>query len=569
MTQNNLYGLDIDERAAQLSYFAVMMKARQYDRRFLAKKDADGKPDIPQPHVYVIEESNSIKPEALNELGQNLTQYERDNALEQIIKLIEEMYDAKEYGSLTSVSVFDWNLLRRFAKLTTDNGQMRINMHDEEQTSRKLQKLIDIGEALAQKYEVIVTNPPYMGNSGMNGKLAVWVKDNYPDSKSDLFAVFIERGRDFVIRNGFNCMVTMQSWMFLSSFEKMRNKLIQTMSISSLMHMENMVMGIAFGTAVSVFRNSHLAGYRGTYNQIKLVDIDNDAPKEFPIKGNRFAQVSTDNFSKIPGYPVAYWISSQMTAIFSHQTLSEFFISGGRNKTHNDDKYIRLLWEVPRSNKWSLYAKGGAYRKWYGDIYYVVDWTDNAKAEYASHGGLVNKSFWGKAGITWTIVTAYKASFRYKQEAVIYSSVSPTIFNSNYSLDKYTLALLNSKIAETLLDIMNPTLAYNVSNILDIPYIESDRVDIENLVQNNINISKSEWDSFETSFDFKRHPLIEINDICKVNFIRECFQKWNSICDARFSSLKENEEKINQKFIDIYGLSNELSPDIDDKDGGF
>ena len=309
--KNNLWGLDIDERAAQLSYFAVMMKARQYDRRFLAKKDADGKPDIPQPHVYVIEESNSIKPEALNELGQNLTQYERDNALEQINKLIEEMYDAKEYGSLTSVSVFDWNLLRRFAKLTTDNGQMRINMHDEEQTSRKLQKLIDIGEALAQKYEVVVTNPPYMGNSGMNGKLAVWVKDNYPDSKSDLFAVFIERGRDFVIRNGFNCLVTMQSWMFLSSFEKMRNKLIQTMSISSLMHMENMVMGIAFGTAVSVFRNSHLAGYRGTYNQIKLVDIDNDVPKEFPIKGNRFAQVSTDNFSKIPGSPLAYWASKQ------------------------------------------------------------------------------------------------------------------------------------------------------------------------------------------------------------------------------------------------------------------
>ena len=423
IVENNLYGLDIDDRAAQLAYFAVMMKARQYDRRFFSRGI--------QPHVYAIAESNHVDSFALEYFCNGDAKLKK--AMDTIIS---ELHDAKEYGSILTVTPQDWDALyARFAEIEED-----IHISREAALSGLL-PLVQTAQALAQKYDTVVTNPPYMGSSGMSAKLSDFVKKNYPDSKSDLFSCFIEHGNGMIKRNRFNCMVTMQSWMFLSSFEKMREKTLQTKTITNLMHMENMVMGIAFGTAVTVFRNNAIKGYKGTYNQIKLLDIENDTPKQFPIQENRFAQVSTDKFSKIPGSPVAYWASNKMMTLFENDSVGRQFISGGRNKTHNDEKYLRMLWEVPRSDRWTLYAKGGAYRKWYGDIEYLVEWTDAAKKEYASHGGLVNAQFWGKEGITWTIVTAYKASFRFKQAPVIYSSVSPTIFDSSYKLNKYVLAL--------------------------------------------------------------------------------------------------------------------------------
>ena len=576
--KNNLWGLDIDERAAQLSYFAVMMKARQYDRRFLAKKNADGKPDIPQPHVYVIEESNSIKPEALNELGHNLTQYEREEAQEQIKKLIEKMYDAKEYGSLTCASAHDWNLLRRFAELTTDNGQMRINMHEEEQISRKLQKLINIGEALAQKYEVVVTNPPYMGGSGMSEKLAVWVKDNYPDSKSDLFAVFMERGKDIVVRNGFNCMVTMQSWMFLSSFEKMRNKLLQTMSISSLMHMENMVMGIAFGTAVSVFRNSHLAGYRGTYNQIKLVDIDNDAPKEFPIKGNRFAQVSTDNFSKIPGSPVAYWVSNNLINIFVNYSQLSFYCEPKQGLiTGDNERFLRLWHEIDSNkfslslnddNKWYPINKGGNFRRWYGNKDYVLNWECDGKEikNFVDKNGKLrsrpqNLNYNFRKSLSWSLVTSGAFSVRYYDESFTFNVAGISCF-PNEELLLYINGLLNSKIATTITQMLNPTINMNAGDVAKIPVIINydNKSVIDNIVSECVNICKVDWDDYETSWDFQKHPFIITSKL-----ISESFKLWKKDCDFNFNKLKTNEEKLNSIFIQIYGLQDELSPEVDDK----
>ena len=490
IVENNLYGLDIDDRAAQLAYFAVMMKARQYDRRFFSRGI--------QPHVYAIVESNHVDKFAVDYFCNGDAKL--TTAMDTIIK---ELQDAKEYGSILTVTQQDWSALYdRFAEITED-----INM-SRDTALRELLPLVQVAEALAQKYDVVVTNPPYMGSSGMSAKLSNFVKKDYPDSKSDLFSCFIERGNGMIKSNRFNCMVTMQSWMFLSSFEKMRAKTLQTKTITNLMHMENMVMGIAFGTVVTVFRNNAIKGYKGTYNQIKLQDIENDMPKQFPIQENRFAQVSTDKFSKIPGSPVAYWASNKMMALFENDFIGRQFISGGRNKTHNDEKYLRMLWEVPRSDRWTLYAKGGAYRKWYGDIEYLVEWTEAAKKEYASHGGLVNAQFWGKEGITWTIVTAYKASFRFKQASVIYSSVSPTIFDSSYKLNRYILALLNSKASEALLNVMNPTLATNVGDILGIPFLKKDANNVEKITEHSIALSKFDWDSFETSWDFKRNPLV-------------------------------------------------------------
>lgn len=543
IVENNLYGLDIDDRAAQLAYFAVMMKARQYDRRFFSRGI--------QPHVYAIAESNHVDSFALEYFCNGDAKLKK--AMDTIIS---ELHDAKEYGSILTVTPQDWDALyARFAEIEED-----IHISREAALSGLL-PLVQTAQALAQKYDTVVTNPPYMGSSGMSAKLSDFVKKNYPDSKSDLFSCFIEHGNGMIKRNRFNCMVTMQSWMFLSSFEKMREKTLQTKTITNLMHMENMVMGIAFGTAVTVFRNNAIKGYKGTYNQIKLLDIENDTPKQFPIQENRFAQVSTDKFSKIPGSPVAYWASNKMMTLFENDSVGRQFISGGRNKTHNDEKYLRMLWEVPRSDRWTLYAKGGAYRKWYGDIEYLVEWTDAAKKEYASHGGLVNAQFWGKEGITWTIVTAYKASFRFKQAPVIYSSVSPTIFDSSYKLNKYVLALLNSKASEALLNVMNPTLATNVGDILGIPFLKEDTNNVERIAEHSIALSKDDWDSFETSWDFQRHPLLR-----KVPTIAEAFDQWQAECDDRFNQLKANEEELNRIFIDIYGLQDELSPEVEDKD---
>lgn len=560
--QNNLYGLDIDDRAAQLAYFAVMMKAVRYDKRFLKRKDEDGEPDVPQPHVYAIQESNYLEKADVEFFCSG-----KPSLTDAMHTILTQLYDAKEYGSILTITPQDWDALyARFDEVADESSFHR------ESIRKNLLPLVQVAQTLAQKYDVVVTNPPYMGSSGMGVKLAEYVKKNYPDSKSDLFAVCIEHGNQMVKPNGMNCMVTMQSWMFLSSFEKMRMNLLQTKTITNLMHMENMVMGIAFGTAVTVFRNGHINRYKGTYNHVKYEDIQNDIPKEFPIAENRFAQVSTDNFAKIPGSPVAYWASEKTMRLFELPHIEEGYTSGGRNKTHNDEKYLRLLWEVPRSSKWALYAKGGAYRKWYGDIEYLVRWTDSSRIEYARHGGLIREDFWNKKGITWTIVTAYKTSFRIKQAPVIYSSVSPTIFAKNFVFSEYDLGFLNSKVAEHLLSVVNPTLATNVSDILGMPIKVDQKPRISEFVEKCIEISQNDWDSFETSWDFTRHPFIKAitkyphqMDIGNI-YLAECYDIWAGECEERFAQLKANEEELNRIFIGIYGLQDELTPEVEDKD---
>ena len=313
--KNNLYGLDIDDRAAQLAYFAVMMKARQYDRRLLTRGI--------QPNIFSIRESNGIQAMTIEYFHKNDPKLKAD-----IERIVTEMRDAKEYGSILNITPVDFaGLYARFNEIRNDINMMRMSALE------KLLPLVKCAELLAQKYDVVVTNPPYMGASGMNARLSQYIKDHFPDTKADLFACFIERGNQMAVKHAYNCMVTMQSWMFLSSFEKMREKILRTKSITNLMHMENMVMGIAFGTAVTVFRNDYVTGYKGTYNQIKLQDIENDEPRVFPVLENRFAQTSTDNFSKIPGSPVAYWVSERIPAIYSNNPTLEKIADYPQEKT--------------------------------------------------------------------------------------------------------------------------------------------------------------------------------------------------------------------------------------------
>ena len=518
--KNNLFGLDIDDRAAQLAYFAVMMKARQYDRRLLTRGI--------QPNIYSIRESNGIPAMTIEYFHKNDPKLKSD-----IESIVTELHDAKEYGSILNITPVDFaGLYARFDEIRNDISMMKQAALDE------LLPLVQCAELLAQKYDVVVTNPPYMGSSGMNALLADYVKTKYPDSKSDLFACFIERGNHMVKKHRFNCMVTMQSWMFLSSFEKMREKVLQTKSITNLMHMENMVMGIAFGTAVTIFRNDHVTGYKGTYNQIKLQDIENDEPRVFPVLENRFAQTSTDNFSKIPGSPVAYWLCKQgFDAFVNNKSLNEISKPKTGMRTGDNDRFLRIWFEVPNGKlgfnmknsvqaqdskkKWFPYNKGGEGRLWYGNNSLVVNWEDdgyeikeNTRRVYPQLGDnlgwkITNEQDYFREGITWTALTSGRNTFRFSKSGCIFdSNKGPMLFTEEDTL-MYLLGMLNSSVAVYFLSIINPTLSLQNGDLGNLPIINGSGIErVSGIVRLNIMLSEHDWDSYETSWDFKRNPLI-------------------------------------------------------------
>ena len=604
IVEHNLYGLDIDDRAAQMAYFVVMMKGCHYDSRFLRRHL--------NPHVYAIQESGELTTDALGRLGKQESTARA---------LLDGFKNAKEYGSILQPKV-------TLAELDTLQEQLREvdgasdmgNFTDQfvaGQLLRVLCPLVEQARMLVQKYDVVVTNPPYMGSSGMNAKLSDYVKKFYPDSKSDLFAVFIEHGNEMVKRAGFNCMVTMQSWMFLSSFEKMRVNALQTKTITNLMHMENMVMGIAFGTAVTVFQNVAVHGYKGTYNQIKLQDIENDVPKQFPVSGNRFAQVSTDNFSKIPGKPLAYWVSNEMLRSFADfAPLGDNYPICIGMRTGDDERFLRAWYEVPftkigigyksasefteQHRKWVPYNKGGEYRKWYGNNILVVNWEnngleikDNTRRKYPQLGDnlnwkITNEKHYFKEGITWGTISSGAASFRAYGCGFIFSTKGSAIIVAGRQR-QHLLCFLNSKIAYSMLKVLSPTVGFDVGYIGSIPYRtpkEKSAEIVENYYKKNVDFAKKDWDSFETSWDFAEHPLVkwsrQLRDATSIGAtmayfyngerpevscpVELCYLLWQGECNDRFAKLKANEEKLNRIFIDIYGLQDELTPEVEDKD---
>ena len=524
--KNNLYGLDIDDRAAQLAYCAVMMKARQYDRRLLTRGI--------QPHIYAFAESNTITTAPLHDMGITLSQDEYDTAVKQVLRLLDELRDAKEYGSILTVTPCDWDLLRRFAVPRTEDegGQQLLGIHGEQIAAPLLQRLINIGEALSQQYDVVVTNPPYMGASGMNARLSQYIKDHFPDTKADLFACFIERGNQMAVKHGYNCMVTMQSWMFLSSFEKMREKILRTKSITNLMHMENMVMGIAFGTAVTIFRNDHITGYKGTYNQIKLQDIENGEPKTFPVPENRFAQTSTDNFSKIPGSPVAYWVSSNVIESFAKfQPVSYYGEAKAGMTTGDNNRFLRFWYEVPfreigfscvdsdmalaSKKKWFPYNKGGGYRKWYGLNEYIVLWENdgyeikNATEKGRKIASVRSERLYFKKSITWATLTSSTISCRCSEIGYLFDDKGSSCFIPDAEYN-YTISFINSCAGNYFLNLLNPTMSFQSGNVGSLPLCSDHFNDarINTAAVYNINVCKSDWNSYETSWDFKRNPLV-------------------------------------------------------------
>lgn len=534
IVEHNLYGLDIDDRAAQMAYFVVMMKGCQYDSRFLRRHL--------KPHVYAIQESGELTADALGRLGRQESTARA---------LLDGFKNAKEYGSILQPKVTLAELDALQEQLREVDGASDMGSFTDQfvagQLLRVLCPLVEQARMLVQKYDVVVTNPPYMGGSGMDARLSDYVKKVYPDSKSDLFAVFIERCAQMDKRDGYQAMITQPSLLFLTSFEKLRERIISQQSICSLLHMGRGIFGIDFGSTSFVIRNSYAKGYKGeyfrlherTFQYIEPTDIaglflnaknSHDYSYDFALydtgvgiveqpesikKKKVYFETAQDNFSKIPGSPVAYWVSNQFIMTFEIGTsLSKIAPTRKGMFTGNNDLWLKLWFEVDNTKfckTFMPYNKGGEYRKWYGNNDYVVNWCSNGEsiANYKGSGNISTKLFF-KPCLTWSLVTSYKPSFRAITDCYHVMGDAGPIVVTNRENNNYILGLLNSKYAENVAYLIAPTINFSNGAAGAIPVIfnENKQKNIDSLVENNINLSKSDWDSFETSWDFKRHPLV-------------------------------------------------------------
>lgn len=593
IVEHNLYGLDIDDRAAQMAYFVVMMKGCHYDSRFLRRHL--------NPHVYAIQESNGINRNQLKFFGNGLSDFERNEARLQLEGLLDTLTNAKEYGSILNMENYNWALLRSCADAAGEDAQMSMDSFGLADTVAQLKQLIDIGEALGQKYDVVVTNPPYMGGSGMNARLSDYVKKYYPDSKSDLFACFMERADTFVKENRFTSLITMESWMFLSSFEKLRDKVNLNKTIVNMVHMPYLgkggtSLGINFGTAAVVMKKSHIRNYAAQYEYTVYYECDEEGvPFVFPTKNERWKTATQENFSKIPGSPVAYWVSENFIGTFvrgiSIDSISKY--TGSQNITANNEKYLRYIWEVVNTEvgtntHWAVYIKGGTYRKWYGNIELVVDWSDSAREFYKNNptSNLLGKPYRFREGITYTELTSGTNSFRYLPAIAIFDKKGPCIVDVQHR--SYCLAFFNTKVAVEYFKLLNPTITLQVKDVKNIPIIFDDAYmqDVESIANSNVKLCRKDWDSFETSWNFAEHPLVkwsrQLWDATSIGAtmayyyhseppevscpVELCYLLWQGECNDRFVKLKANEEELNRIFIDIYGLQDELTPEVEDKD---
>lgn len=579
--EHNIYGLDIDDRAYQLAYFAVMMKARQYNRRILNGENTC--------HVYAIQESNSINRAHLKYFGAGMDDIEKNAAKMQLEGLLDTLTDAKEYGSILNVESYNWDLLRRFVAAEDTDGQISMDSVGVEDTAEQLNQFIDIGETMARKYWVTCTNPPYAGTSNLSANVNNFVKKNYPDSKADLFAVFIERCRQMTGNNGFQAMITQHSWMFLSSFEKLREKMMLTETVN-MAHLGarafEEIGGEVVQTTAFVRCANHVEGYKGTY--CRLIEPTSQQGKEemFLAGENRYT-ANQDDFGKIPGGAIAYWTSDAMLKAFSNQILYDVARPRQGMATTNNDLFLRLWSEVSfkkmglgctsqeealeTKKKWFPVTKGGAFRRWYGNFDYVVNYENSGKTicdyidttpgvKVKSNGRVINRDLYFHKGMTWSTIASGPFGMRYVPNGFIFETKGSMCFTSDDLLD-YILGLYNSPVIQCFLQMVSPTLDYHEGPLGKTPVLIKKNEQINQLVEENVKSSKTDWDSFENSWDFKKHPLFR-----NVSTITKAFNQWQTECDDRFNQLKANEEELNRIFIDIYGLQDELTPEVEDKD---
>ena len=576
--EKNLYGLDIDDRAGQLAYFSLIMKARSYSRRLFRKVDEDNPIKV---NICSIKESNGLTQKDVKYFANGDKELEKD-----LSYLVEVFTDAKEYGSILDVHQVNFDKIdNRLREIRTDITDL-FNVDSRDRLLEILPNLIKQGKIISKKYHIICTNPPYLTVSDSSSKLQTYVKSNYPDSKTDLFAVFIESCKKMLVKNGLQAMITMHSWMFISSYEKLRNKILKNNIFINMAHLGarafEEINGEVVQTTAFIMRDLKNDLYKGKF--IRLVDFNSQYEKETEYFNEKnIYLVNTNNFKKIPGAPVAYWASKRIFEIFDTTPNIKYYASPRQGlATADNNRFVRLWYEVDHSKigfdceskeialdsnkKWFPYNKGGKFRKWYGNNQYLVNWeNDGSEIKAFKRSVIRNPLYYFKEGITWTFVSSSNFGVRYTDKGFLFDVGGSSLFPNKKDL-YYILGLLSTKITFNFLRIQNPTLNFQVGNIANIPTIITDNVDLFNTINNkvkeNIKISKKDWNSFETSWDFKTHPLIEF----KSDTIENSYNNWSEFTEKQFNQLKSNEEELNRIFIDIYGLQDELTSEVEDKD---
>lgn len=556
--QNNLYGLDIDLRAYQLAYFSVMMKARQYNRRILNLDN--------QPHLANFTNIMGVDTNMLSGITQ---------------QFVEQFQFANNYGSLMKITAsadFD-EVVSEF--------ETKIGL-----SSEQLKMMFRIYKILSQEYDVVCTNPPYMGGSGMNTTLADYIKKNFTDYKSDLFSAFVIKCTQLAKPEGYLGFLTPYVWMFIQSYEKMRNYIYNTRTIETLIQFEYSAFEEAtVPICTFVLKNSKVRK-NGAYLRLTEFRGGMEVQRQKALeaiadhKCGFYYESNAENFSKIPGSPVAYWVSENFIKAFENGKLGEIAHARSGAKTGKNEVFIRCWWEIDDNvfyyncmsysecviskKKWFPYNKGGNARQWYGNRELVVDFEnggDNIKKYSLINGTSIDlnaKDVYFKQGITWTALTSSKNTFRFSPYGSVFdSNKGPMLFNNDRTLLNYILGYLVSPISQFIIKILNPSLSLQNSDVDNLPLIidESKKTIVNTLVQENIDLSKIDWDSFETSWDFERHPLINGEET-----LAKAFEKWEQDCEQRFNTLKANEEELNRIFIEIYGLQDELTPEVEDRD---
>ena len=580
--ENNIYGLDIDDRAYQLAYFAVMMKARQYNRRILNGENTC--------HVYAIQESNSVNRAHLKYFGAGMDDIEKNAAKMQLEGLLDTLTDAKEYGSILNVESYNWDLLRRFVAAEDTDGQISMDSVGVEDTAEQLNRLIDIGETMARKYWVTCTNPPYAGISGLSSKLGNLAQKEYPIAKTDLYSIFIERCNKYTTQSGFQAMITQQSWLSLPSFEDLRKKVCANNQIVTLAQLGAHAFDEIGGEVVSVvcfsLRKGYQEAYIGIYDDLQRGLSESEKEQFFLSVVARYYS-KQDNFREIPHEIVVYDASPKALDNFSiFPPLKDTAVAKPGMQTSDNDRFLRLWFEVLFSGigysmtheqaqestfKWFPYNKGIGYRKWYGNNDYIVNfYNDGEELKYwlvhnpkdpgTKHWSrnMRNYDCYFNDGITFTAI-GNSFSSRLNGKGYLFDTKGPTMFGEHLV---YVCGFVNSIVFDYYNRMLCKQLTKSGDSVNLVPFCyDYHAKNIEDTIEATVSLSKYDWDSFETSWDFKKHPLLR-----NVSTISEAFTLWQTECDERFTQLKANEEELNRIFIDIYGLQDELTPEVEDKD---
>ena len=589
--KNNLVGLDVDKRAAQLASFALVMKARTLNNRFFRQEY------YTLPQVYELQDSHEMESLEYRKHMKELSVFS-DADISAVSLLVKVFENGKTIGSLIKVPALDYATIENVIyKLEHEVVPTTFNTFFVSGGVTQLKSLLNQAKVLSAKYDVMITNPPYIGLSSMEAPVKEYAAKNYPNSKTDMFAMFMETG--FVKQNGFTAMINMHAWMFLSSFEKVRQTLLETKQIIAMAHLGprafEAIGGEVVQTTTFVFRNWYNSEYVARYD--RLVNADSQKSKEeLYLRGTASYILKQSDFDMIPGSPIAYWVNSTIKEAFSKKRLSDYAQTKQGFATGDNDRFLRFWFEVGKNNsvldqqpdysrdkltgKWFPCNKGGTYRKWYGNNNYVANW-ENDGFEMSSFKGSVirNPQFYFKEGITWSSL-ATQLSLRYSPAGFVFESKGSMCFVNNRNNLSYILALLNSKITATALSILSPTLDFHEGPMLKVPVVISNNDTVSNISAENVEMSKRDWDSFETSWDFQYHPLLLLprekadaectqfakSRMEKLGSLAWHYKRWAEECQDRFNTLKANEEELNRIFIDIYGLQDELTPEIEDMD---